>query len=235
MSSTATSIGPSRWFLVRRPHCVPPLPELETALCAIGLLGAAIALTLAATIEQRRLNGHNLCSAIDVGFSHFRTGAFSGTTAIYWLLSRTWNIVRRAAPVIHADLNRFNRAAAGTFRFSCHAADHLLKQGKHGDACAAGPSFSGFLLCEAALELSRPYRCRTHPKQTWYVPYYSPMQLQHLEFPATAAVGTWWVSLGPCRRLGQLVSCFAFPARHTVINPTSRRHSYEKYGFPIFY
>ena len=91
-----------------RPHCVPPLPELETARRALLLLGAAIAFTLAATIEQRRPNGHKFCSAFDVGFSHSCAGAFSGTAAIYWLLSRTGNINRCAAPVIRADLNRCN-------------------------------------------------------------------------------------------------------------------------------
>ena len=106
MNSTAANIGPSRWFLMLRPHCVPPLPEPETARRAILLLGAAIAFTLAATIEQRRPNGHKLCSAFELAFSHFRAGAFSGTTTIYQPPSRTRNIGRRAASTIHADLNR---------------------------------------------------------------------------------------------------------------------------------
>jgi hypothetical protein len=83
-----------------RPHCVPPLPEPETAHRAILLLGAAIALTLAATIEQRRPNGHKFCSAFELAFRHFRAGAFSATTTIYELQSRPRNISPRAAPVV---------------------------------------------------------------------------------------------------------------------------------------
>jgi hypothetical protein len=145
MSSTAASIGPSRWFLMLRPHCVPPLPEPETARRAILLHGAAIAFTLAATIEQRRPNVHKLCSAFELAFRHSCAGAFSGTAAICWLLSRTGNINHCAAPIIHADLNRCNYAGAGTFCYSGHAAEHMLNQRKYGGACAPGVSFSGFL------------------------------------------------------------------------------------------
>jgi hypothetical protein len=171
MSSTAANIGPSRWFLMLRPHCIPPLPEPEAARRALLLHGAVIAFTLAATTAQRRLNEHKFCSAFGARFSHFRAGAFSGNAASYWLLSRTGNIVRLAAPVIHADLNRCNLTTIRTFGYCEHAANYRLNQGKHGGACAAVPSFSGFSLREAALELPCLCRFRTHRKQPWYVPY----------------------------------------------------------------
>ena len=100
MSSTAANIGPSRWFLMLRPHCIPPLPEPETARRALLLHGAAIAFTSAATTAQRRLNGHKFCSAFELAFSHFRAGAFSGTTTIYELQSRPRNVSPRAALVV---------------------------------------------------------------------------------------------------------------------------------------
>ena len=76
MSSTAANIGPSRWFLMLRPHCVPPLPEPETARRALLLHGAVIAFTLAATTAQRRLNEHKFCSAFYL-CNHASAGTFT--------------------------------------------------------------------------------------------------------------------------------------------------------------
>jgi hypothetical protein len=85
----------------------------------------------------------------DVGFCHFCAGGFSGTTAIYWRLSRTGNIGHRAALIIHADLNRCNLTTTGTFGYCEHAANYRLNQGKQDSTCASVLPFSGFFPCSA--------------------------------------------------------------------------------------